>query len=602
MATSAVRRTAGFPMSYASVASGQVRQSRLDASQNPTTGSNPLSYGQPLYPAQLFASSTTLGLHQDGLSDQSTPPVVPNYLSQTAFTDHLAQPKPSHEESYTPLPTEVAKLGKPMYLRNTVVDTADQSTHSARRPFQPLPTKWNENDKGQAVEVLADGLEVKFQGTTKNENEASTVRADHPVPVKCGIFYFEVTVFSRGKEGLIGVGFCEKTVDLTRLPGWEAKSWGYHGDDGKAFGRNGNGQGEPYGPSFASGDTIGCGINMADHTAFFTKNGVFLGTAFRDLKGTLYPAVGMQKDPEHIRANFGSDRFVYDIQNHIWGEKRKLYEEKICKASIASITPKVDEHSFIHSLVTSYLAHEGYVDTLRALTNEAEEDPSKSSQTALHFGNVEALKTDVDVSRRQSIRNAVLNGNIDEVIRLTDEYYPEVLKNNSKLHFRLRCRKLKEMIAASMATESVSSNGKSADKASSEYEMEVDGPHSNDWDNMDSDENRELNAAISYANQLKKEFNANDSPANNSAINEAFGLIAFPDPKNSPIFAQDGRKAIADDLNSAILVSQGRHSVAALGRLVQQTAVLVEEVSNYGGPTSLINVQRDFLSSRKNPY
>lgn len=36
---------------------------------------------------------------------------------------------------------------------------------------------------------------------TKSENEAGAVRADHPVPANCGIYYFEITVLSKGKEG-----------------------------------------------------------------------------------------------------------------------------------------------------------------------------------------------------------------------------------------------------------------------------------------------------------------------------------------------------------------------------------------------------------------
>lgn len=37
------------------------------------------------------------------------------------------------------------------------------------------------------------------------------------------------------------------------------------------------------------------------------------GTAFRDIKGKVYPAVGMKKIGEHIRVNFGQSPFVYDI-------------------------------------------------------------------------------------------------------------------------------------------------------------------------------------------------------------------------------------------------------------------------------------------------
>jgi hypothetical protein len=37
------------------------------------------------------------------------------------------------------------------------------------------------------------------------------------------------------------------------------------------------------------------------------------GTAFREIKGKLFPSVGMKKSGEHIRVNFGQSPFVFDI-------------------------------------------------------------------------------------------------------------------------------------------------------------------------------------------------------------------------------------------------------------------------------------------------
>jgi hypothetical protein len=48
----------------------------------------------------------------------------------------------------------------------------------------------------------------------------------------------------------ISVGFSAADVRLSRLPGWEKRSWGYHGDDGRSFAAEKNGT--PYGPSFGS--------------------------------------------------------------------------------------------------------------------------------------------------------------------------------------------------------------------------------------------------------------------------------------------------------------------------------------------------------------
>ena len=68
---------------------------------------------------------------------------------------------------------------------------------------------------------------------------------------------------------------------MNRLPGWDKHSYGYHGDDGHSFCSSGTGQ--PYGPTFTTGDVIGCCVNLIDNTCFYTKNGVHLGIAFRDL-------------------------------------------------------------------------------------------------------------------------------------------------------------------------------------------------------------------------------------------------------------------------------------------------------------------------------
>lgn len=76
---------------------------------------------------------------------------------------------------------------------------------------------------------------------------------------------------------MIGIGFSSPKASVERLPGWEQESWAYHGDDGKSFFGESQGQGRPYGPTFGVGDTVGCGVNFSTGSAFFTKNGNFLG-------------------------------------------------------------------------------------------------------------------------------------------------------------------------------------------------------------------------------------------------------------------------------------------------------------------------------------
>lgn len=65
----------------------------------------------------------------------------------------------------------------------------------------PLPSRWSQLDKYQGLDLTPDGLEVRYSGMGKSQEEAAAVRADHPMPRECGIYYYEVTVASKGKEG-----------------------------------------------------------------------------------------------------------------------------------------------------------------------------------------------------------------------------------------------------------------------------------------------------------------------------------------------------------------------------------------------------------------
>ena len=203
---------------------------------------------------------------------------------------------------------------------------------------EPLPSKWGEVDKRNLIEIAGDGQQVRFVGSSKlADHEAAAARSDHPMPTQAGIYYYEVYVESKGREGRIGVGFSGAKASLERLPGCEPDSWAYHGDDGKTFFCDSMDGGSPFGPTFSSGDTIGCGVNFMDGTAFFTKNGNFLGEsiwlgevrarsilmnmagdAFRDIKETaLYPSVGMQRPTAHLIVNFGQRPFVFEIDKVI---------------------------------------------------------------------------------------------------------------------------------------------------------------------------------------------------------------------------------------------------------------------------------------------
>lgn len=116
----------------------------------------------------------------------------------------------------------------------------------------------------------------------------------------------------------VAVGLATKNFSVhSRMPGWDSKSFGYHGDDGGIFHSSG-GMVEQFGPKFGSGDTVGCGIDYVARGIFFTLNGEFLGYGWKNvnteiLLSGLYPVVGIDTHAP-ISLNFGNLKpFKFDL-------------------------------------------------------------------------------------------------------------------------------------------------------------------------------------------------------------------------------------------------------------------------------------------------
>jgi hypothetical protein len=77
-----------------------------------------------------------------------------------------------------------------------------------------------------------------------------------------------------------------------------------------------------------------------------------------------YPTVGMKKPGETVRVNFGQERFAFDIDKMVQDQKLAIQDEIACTRMPSS------EDELIHQLVGQYLAHDGYVETARAFSDE----------------------------------------------------------------------------------------------------------------------------------------------------------------------------------------------------------------------------------------
>ncbi|KAM8839749.1 ran-binding protein 9 isoform 2-T2 [Synchiropus picturatus] len=290
----------------------------------------------------------------------------------------------------------------------------------------PLPRSWSPKDKFSYIGLSQNNLRVHYKGHGKTPKDAASVRATHPIPAACGVYYFEVKIISKGRDGYMGIGLSAQGVNMNRLPGWDKHSYGYHGDDGHSFCSSGTGQ--PYGPTFTTGDVIGCCVNLINNTCFYTKNGHSLGIAFTDLPPNLYPTVGLQTPGEVVDANFGQHPFVFDIEDYM-REWRTKIQAQVDRFPIGE--REGEWQSMIQKMVASYLVHHSYCATAEAF--------AKSTDQAVH----EELAS---IKNRQKIQKLVLSGRMGEAIETTQQLYPNLLERNPDLLFMLKVRQFIEMV------------------------------------------------------------------------------------------------------------------------------------------------------------
>ncbi|XP_049603728.1 ran-binding protein 9 [Syngnathus scovelli] len=290
----------------------------------------------------------------------------------------------------------------------------------------PLPRSWSPKDKFSYIGLSQNNLRVHYKGHGKTPKDAASVRATHPIPAACGVYYFEVKIISKGRDGYMGIGLSAQGVNMNRLPGWDKHSYGYHGDDGHSFCSSGTGQ--PYGPTFTTGDVIGCCVNLINNTCFYTKNGHSLGIAFTDLPPNLYPTVGLQTPGEVVDANFGQHPFVFDIEDYM-REWRTKIQAQIDRFPVGE--REGEWQSMIQKMVASYLVHHSYCATAEAF--------AKTTDQAVH----EELAS---IKNRQKIQKLVLSGRMGEAIETTQQLYPTLLERNPDLLFMLKVRQFIEMV------------------------------------------------------------------------------------------------------------------------------------------------------------
>ncbi|KAF8823911.1 hypothetical protein HHX47_DHR9000448 [Lentinula edodes] len=634
------------PPSSRSATTFEPRIIRAESSRNIDPSCLPSSSTPPVRTRRASAAGTRASSMQRNRSTSMTLS-APISFTRPAYLDHSSFKDLLQTEAPTTFPFTEAEFRSRALSPST--DSEDDSNASPP-PNKPaviivaspdqtmkLPTRWSHEYRHQSLSLSGNGRELSFQGASGNgDRDAAAARSMQPIPPACGVYYYEVEIHSKGQKAFAG-----PDVKLSRLPGWEPTSWGYHGDDGCSFAAERNGT--PYGPTFGwiAFENVGKGIEI-------------------------YPTVGLQHLGESVKVNFGHEDFQFGIDFYVQQQRQKTWAAIMSRPldptlfsatatndttgeEIAPSLPEVSEQQCkqtLDKLVLSYLAHHGYIKTARAFKKQnreaVEESPaSPSVDDDIDMDDVPEPSTpspstsvlEADIESRTRIVNSVLSGNIDSALTETKEHYPGALEADEGLMLvKLRCRRFVELVLESAELEKKMKAMATKEQASA---PEMDGLEEGGM-GMDVDDDlfsgspvtngsngaagasseipsrppsardqyeAALNSAIAYGQTLDKDFKSTRNPEIKQIFTRAFAIFAVFDPLSAggtiaEVAGHDARVQLANDLNQAILRSQGRPTHPALEMMYRQTAVCLLQLGLARvGAAAFANMQKEFLSA-----
>ncbi|KII86341.1 hypothetical protein PLICRDRAFT_43933 [Plicaturopsis crispa FD-325 SS-3] len=552
----------------------------------------------------------------------------PTYLDNSALR-HLLRTAPT--------PSTIPSPAPPTRRRTSPLDSDDESSASPPPPEVevpilrvgegetdiPLPTRWSETVRHPSLSVSADGRELAFNGPTGSiDKDAAAARTVHPIPAACGVYYYEVDIVSKGTKGHISIGFAARDVRLSRLPGWEKNSWGYHGDDGYAFAAERGGK--PFGSKFGTGDVIGCGLDFTNGRAFYTRNGLLIGSPYEfptDPAIALFPSVGLRHTGEAVRANFGQAPFRFDIEDFAGG-RRKAVWSAIMHSGPAAEGQKEKEAETLRTLVLGYLAHHGHVRTARAFQAQCR---SSAEDVDMDTGAPSSV-LEAEMATRTRIVQLVRAGSIDTALTLLSEQETSGGgwgRIDEYTLMQLRCRKFVELVldAAVILRGLNASRATAADAGHADrvlkYGAGVDG-HAGVEGNgsMDVDDDASSSAlvaspsaptstayeaALSRAIAYGQTLQASPTPLPPALLRRTFGIVAYPDPERAggevaEIVGDAERARLAEEVNAAILRAQGKPTCPALERAYRQASACATQLVILGeGRAAYADLRREML-------
>ncbi|EYU22806.1 hypothetical protein MIMGU_mgv1a005806mg [Erythranthe guttata] len=430
-----------------------------------------------------------------------------------------------------------------------------ESAFEEEREESPTALDTVKSSGGFSV-VGADKLSLTYPNDQLHGHDVGVVQANCPAPSKRLVYYFEISVKHAGVKGQIAIGFTTSAFRLRRQPGWEANSCGYHGDDGRLD--RGHGKGDVCGPPYTAGDTVGGGINYATEEFFFTKNGVVIGSVYKDVKGPVYPTVAVHSQNEEVSVNFGQDPFVFDLKAYE-AEQRTKQQIKIENTSIPQDAS--------YGIVRSYLQHYGYEETLKLFDIDGRNTMPPISVIPENGDSEEDSISMYALKQRNTVRRLIKSGNIDETFSTLQKWYPQIVQDHtSAICFMLHCQKFIELIRG----------GK-------------------------------LEEAIVYGRGEFDKFK--DLSGFDDLVKDCAALLAYEDPSRSSVgylLSESQRELVADAVNAMILSTNPKMTdvtsckQSRLERLIRQvTACFLEKRSLNGDQGEAFQLSQILNSATK---
>lgn len=174
----------------------------------------------------------------------STPPPPPVSFARPAYLEHSALRHMLQTDAPPSLPPSrkaeaaAAEVQSYTVAMSPTTDSDDESNVSPPRelpsvPSPPplsqdqilkLPTRWSEQFRHSLLSVSDDGRDLTYHGqyhlristslrsfyvhkgtSCSGDRDAAAARTIHPIPAACGIYYYEVTILSKGQKGCASI-------------------------------------------------------------------------------------------------------------------------------------------------------------------------------------------------------------------------------------------------------------------------------------------------------------------------------------------------------------------------------------------------------------